>query len=102
MADEFFEPAVRFVVNTGYCSTSMLQRKFNIGYTRAARIVDAMEQQGIVGSLDGAAAGKGREVLVSKADLEALFGGRLGFAPDEPEEGLPEAEISYPDEEETR
>lgn len=102
LADEFFEPAVRFVVNTGYCSTSMLQRKFNIGYTRAARIVDAMEQQGIVGSLDGAAAGKGREVLVSKADLEALFGGHLGFPPDEEDEDLPEAEIVYPDEEEGR
>lgn len=81
LSDEFYEPSVRFVVNTGYCSTSMLQRKFKIGYTRAARIVDVMEQQGIVGGLDGTA-GKGRQVLLSKSDLEAVFGGRLGFAPD--------------------
>jgi DNA segregation ATPase FtsK/SpoIIIE, S-DNA-T family len=97
-ADEFYEPSVRFVVNTGYCSTSMLQRKFKIGYTRAARIVDAMEQNGIVGPLDGAGT-KGRQVLVSKADLESMLGGHLGFAPDEEEdEKLPEAEIIYPDE----
>lgn len=105
LTDEFFEPSVRFVVNTGYCSTSMLQRKFKIGYTRAARIVDAMEQQGIVGPLDGAA-GKGRQVLVSKSDLEALFGGRLGFAPDRSapdddyDEEAPPAEIIGEDEEE--
>ncbi len=104
LADEFYEPSVRFVVNTGYCSTSMLQRKFKIGYTRAARIVDAMEQQGIVGPLDGTA-GKGRQVLVSKADLEALFGGRLGFAPDrgasdEYDEEAPPAEIIGDEDEE--
>jgi DNA segregation ATPase FtsK/SpoIIIE, S-DNA-T family len=100
-ADEFYEPSVRFVVNTGYCSTSMLQRKFKVGYTRAARIVDFMEQQGIVGALDGAGT-KGRQVLVSKADLEQMMGGRLGFAPDiiEDDEDVPPAEIVYPDEEE--
>lgn len=100
-ADEFYEPSVRFVVNTGYCSTSMLQRKFKIGYTRAARIVDFMEQQGIVGGLDGAGT-KGRQVLVTKADLEQMMGGRLGFAPDveEEDEDVPPAEIVYPDEEE--
>lgn len=107
LADEFYEPSVRFVVNTGYCSTSMLQRKFKIGYTRAARIVDAMEQQGIVGALDGTA-GKGRQVLVSKTDLEAILGGKLGFAPDVPagdddddyDDEPPPAEIIGEDEEE--
>jgi S-DNA-T family DNA segregation ATPase FtsK/SpoIIIE len=100
-ADEFYEPSVRLVVSTGYCSTSTLQRKFKIGYTRAARIVDAMEHNGIVGPLDGAGT-KGREVLVSKADLEQVLGGRLGFMPDAEENDvdLPEAEITYPDEEE--
>lgn len=101
LTDEFYEPSVRFVVNTGYCSTSMLQRKFNIGYTRAARIVDAMEQQGIVGPLDGTA-GKGRQVLVSKADLEAILGGgKLGFAPSaDYDEEPPPAEIIETNEEE--
>ncbi len=82
IADEYFEPSVRFVVNTGYCSTSMLQRKFKIGYTRAARIVDAMEEQGIVGALDGA---KPRQVMITKADLQAVLGGQVGMRLDEDE-----------------
>ena len=99
LADEFYEPSVRFIVNTGYCSTSMLQRKFKIGYTRAARIVDFMEQQGIVGPLDGAGT-KGRQVLVTKADLEAMMGGRLGMAPDDDyEDEAPPAELIEPDQE---
>lgn len=78
LADEYYEPSVRYVVSTGYCSTSMLQRKFKIGYTRAARIVDFMEQQGIVGPLDGAGT-KGRKVLMTKEELDAIFGGRSGL-----------------------
>lgn len=97
-ADEFYEPAVRLVVRTGYCSTSIFQRRFNIGYNRAARIVDAMEQQGIVGPLEGAGT-KGRRVLISKADLDRMFGGQLGLAPDDDDE-VPPAEVIYPDNEE--
>lgn len=69
--DELFEQAVRLLVNTGHASTSMLQRKFKIGYTRAARLVDIMEEQGIVGPLDGA---KSREILINRSDLDILFG----------------------------
>ncbi|HUV05980.1 MAG TPA: DNA translocase FtsK 4TM domain-containing protein [Armatimonadota bacterium] len=69
--DEVYEPAVRLVVTTGYASTSMIQRRFKIGYTRAARLVDAMEQQGIVGPLDGA---KPRNVLISREGLDRIFG----------------------------
>jgi len=103
LKDEFYEPSVRFIVNTGYCSTSMLQRKFKIGYTRAARIVDFMEQQGIVGPLDGAGT-KGRQVLVSKADLESILGGRLGMSmpaatDDDYDEQVPPAEVVDPKEE---
>lgn len=100
--DEFYEPSVRFVVNTGYCSTSMLQRKFNIGYTRAARIVDTMEQHGVVGPLDGA---KPRQVLVTRADLEKMFGGPIGMRSDDiGEDGEfyeepPPAEVIEPDDE---
>lgn len=71
MTDEIYEPAVRLVVQNGYASTSMIQRKFRIGYTRAARLVDAMEEQGLVGPPDGA---KPREVLIGHDELERLFG----------------------------
>lgn len=69
--DELFESAVRLVVSGGSASTSMLQRRFKIGYTRAARLVDLMEQRGIVGALDGA---KPREILMSRDEVEAMFG----------------------------
>ncbi len=101
-ADEFYEPSVRFIVNTGYCSTSMLQRKFKIGYTRAARIVDFMEEQGIVGPLDGAGT-KGRQVLVSRDGLDSVFGGRSGYKQDDEQELYdiaPPSEVITPDEEE--
>ena len=100
LADEFYEPSVRLVVNTGYCSTSMLQRKFKVGYTRAARIVDSMEQQGIVGPLDGA---KPRQVLVTKADMQSVLGGKLAPPSDDEEgsgyieEAPPAEQIQYDD-----
>ena len=68
--DQFFEQAARLVVNNGQASTSMLQRRFRIGYTRAARIVEMMEERGIVGPLNGA---KPRELLVGKAEIEEMF-----------------------------
>ena len=68
--DELFEQAVRMVVNNGQASTSMLQRRFKIGYTRAARIVEMMEARSIVGPLNGA---KPRELLITRDELERLF-----------------------------
>jgi S-DNA-T family DNA segregation ATPase FtsK/SpoIIIE len=68
--DDLFEPAARFVVTTGHASTSMIQRKFKIGYTRAARLVDMMEARGIVGALDGA---KPREIMMSRDSLDQMF-----------------------------
>jgi len=69
--DDLFESAVRLVVTGGSASTSMLQRRFKIGYTRAARLVDMMEHKGIVGALDGA---KPREILISRDEMESRFG----------------------------
>ncbi|GEO24872.1 DNA translocase SpoIIIE [Alicyclobacillus acidoterrestris] len=61
--DDLFADAVDLVVDLGQASVSMLQRRFRIGYSRAARIVDQMEQSGIVGPFEGS---KPREVLISK------------------------------------
>jgi S-DNA-T family DNA segregation ATPase FtsK/SpoIIIE len=83
MTDPIYEQAVRMIVTSGYASTSMIQRKFKIGYTRAARLVDSMEQQGIVGPLDGA---KPREVLINKEDLDRRFGGPSGLRDDDIDE----------------
>ncbi len=60
--DSRFDEAVQIVAETQRCSTSWLQRKMTIGYNRAAKIVEAMEQRGIVGPPNGA---KDREVLIS-------------------------------------
>ncbi|HUT73560.1 MAG TPA: DNA translocase FtsK 4TM domain-containing protein [Armatimonadota bacterium] len=51
--DEMFDKALDFVLSTKYASASMLQRKLRIGYTRAARLVDMMEDRGYVGPADG-------------------------------------------------
>jgi DNA segregation ATPase FtsK/SpoIIIE, S-DNA-T family len=59
--DSMYDEAVRVVADTRRCSTSWLQRKLGLGYNRAARIVEMMERQGIVGPANGA---KDREVLI--------------------------------------
>jgi S-DNA-T family DNA segregation ATPase FtsK/SpoIIIE len=59
--DELFEDAARLVVQTQSGSTSLIQRKFSIGYNRAGRIMDQLEAAGIVGPADG---GKPRQVLI--------------------------------------
>jgi len=70
--DDLYQAAVKLVVTNGHASTSMLQRRFKIGYTRAARLVDMMEERGIVGPLDGA---KPREILVSRDEIDRMFRG---------------------------
>jgi S-DNA-T family DNA segregation ATPase FtsK/SpoIIIE len=59
--DPLYDAAVRIVADTHRCSTSWLQRKLNLGYNRAARIVEVMEKRGLVGPANGA---KEREVLI--------------------------------------
>jgi S-DNA-T family DNA segregation ATPase FtsK/SpoIIIE len=61
--DEKYDEAVAFVARAGQASVSLIQRKFRIGYNRAARIVEQMEEEGIVGPSDGV---KPREVLIHK------------------------------------
>ena len=59
--DAYYDRAVELVVQKGQASTSMLQRAFRIGYNRAARIIDSMEHEGVVGPMDGS---KPRRVLL--------------------------------------
>jgi S-DNA-T family DNA segregation ATPase FtsK/SpoIIIE len=63
--DDMYEDAKAAVMEAGKASTSYLQRKLRIGYSRAARLIDLLEQNGVIGSADGA---KPREVLGSAAN----------------------------------
>lgn len=67
--DELLPEAIETVVSAGQASVSMLQRRFRIGYNRAARIVDMMEARGIIGPPEGS---KPRQVLMTEAELQAL------------------------------
>ena len=74
--DPLWEDAVRWAVERGQASTSMLQRKFSIGFQRASRLLDMMEERGIVGPRDGP---RPRDVLINPLELDALFnGGTIG------------------------
>ncbi len=63
--DDLYREAVRIVVATKQASVSMIQRKLRVGYTRAARMIDIMEEEGIVGAYNGS---KPREILVESVD----------------------------------
>ncbi len=69
--DEFLEQAMEIVVNDGQASVSYIQRKFKVGYARAARIIDQLEERGIVGGHEGS---KPRKVLITKEELEEMKG----------------------------
>jgi len=64
--DAMLDEAIRVVVENGMASTSLLQRKLKLGYARAARIIDQMEERGVVGPYRGS---KPREVLITKEQL---------------------------------
>ena len=68
--DELLDDAIRLVLDLGQASASMLQRRFRIGYNRAARLVETMEELGIVGPAIGS---KPRELLMSKEEVEYKF-----------------------------
>ena len=77
--DEMLPQAVEVVLEMGACSVSMLQRRVKLGYSRAARIVDQMEELGIVGPYEGA---KPRQVVIDRAGWHAIQV-RLGLAEDD-------------------
>lgn len=68
--DELLEEAVRMVLETGQASVSMLQRKFRIGYTRAARLIDTMEEMKIVGPNIGS---KAREIIMTSEQVYSRY-----------------------------
>jgi S-DNA-T family DNA segregation ATPase FtsK/SpoIIIE len=63
--DAMYKDALRVVVDSGKASASLLQRRLRVGYARAARLIETMEDQGIIGPADGA---RPREVLISSLD----------------------------------
>ena len=67
--DPFLMEAIEVVVETGQASTSFIQRRFKVGYARAGRIIDQMEERGIISGFQGS---KPREVLMSKERWEEL------------------------------
>ena len=69
--DELLPDAVKIVLESGQASISMIQRRLRVGYARAARLVDIMEQQGIVSGFDGS---KPRKVLISHSEYAERFG----------------------------
>ncbi|GAQ26202.1 DNA translocase FtsK [Tepidanaerobacter syntrophicus] len=68
--DELFEEAVSIVLENGQASISMLQRRLKIGYARAARLIDEMEERGFISGYDGP---KPREILITKEYFQQYF-----------------------------
>lgn len=77
--DDMFKEAVRCVIEGRKASTSLLQRRLRIGYGRAARLIETMEEQGIVGPADGS---RPREVLVNSMDAVFNDGGAEASVPE--------------------
>ena len=78
--DELLGEAVRIVLDSGQASISMIQRRLRVGYARAARLVDIMEQHGYVSGFDGS---KPRKLLITRAQYEQVFGSHAGDGLDE-------------------
>ena len=78
--DELLPAAVDVVLETGQASVSMLQRRLKLGYSRAARLVDQMEERGIVGPFEGS---KPRQLLITRAQWQEMQMGGTGGAADE-------------------
>ena len=70
--DDLLQEAASFVVSTQQASVSAVQRRFRVGYSRAGRIIDALERKGIVGPYEGS---KSRAVVASSMDIESIFDG---------------------------
>ena len=90
--DEMLPAAVDVIMETGQASVSMLQRRLKLGYARAARIVDEMEERGIVGPFQGS---KPRDILITKEQWAVMRNGgtaqmNFGDLDDDEDSGVPE------------
>jgi len=92
--DELLGEAVRIVLESGSASISMIQRRLRVGYARAARLIDMMEQSGYVSGFDGS---KPRRVLIKQAEYERIFCGVEEDEPAEEEEAVFDAYTAYTD-----
>lgn len=81
--DDLLGEAVRVVMENGQASISMIQRRLRVGYARAARLVDMMEQKKYVSPFDGS---KPRQVLITQAEYNRVFGGGAPVSDEEPVE----------------
>ena len=92
--DEMLPAAVDVILETGQASVSMLQRRLKLGYARAARIVDEMEEKGIVGPFQGS---KPRAILITKEQWETMKGGQVAGSDfdDEPPFDVDDSEEFY-------
>ena len=72
--DDLFDEAARLVVSEGMASASFLQRRMRVGFSRASRLIDMMERDGLLGPPQGS---KPREVLVKPDYFEEIDGARL-------------------------
>ena len=69
--DSLMPEVLKCVIESGSASTSMIQRRFSVGYARASRIIDQMEQHKFIGPLEGS---KPRAVYISREQYKELFG----------------------------
>ena len=90
--DEMFGDAARILIDLGQASVSVLQRKLKLGYSRAARLMDQLEEAGVVGPFEGS---KPRQVLLSRAEWQAMQSeGEMPEATDDSFEHIPKDDFS--------
>src|SRR5207244_7249387 len=76
--DDLLGEAISTVVQLGSASTSMLQRRLRVGYTRAGRLIDMMERRGVISGYEGS---KARQVLITEGDLPGVLAALDDSAP---------------------
>ena len=92
--DELLPAAIEVVVETGQASVSMLQRRLKLGYSRAARLVDQMEEKGVVGPFEGS---KPRQLLITKEQWQEMQF-KQGMVDRAPDAAIPPVSEPVPDE----